>query len=98
MSKSILNTYNAINNPLFPREIYLLHNRVGLRERNDWSIQNRGLHSTAHHSVTKKGSDTIITIVGVGVTEILLKSVPIHRIIGLEKPKVWEEPRSIVSF
>lgn len=67
-------------------------------EYDDWSIENGGLHGTAHHSITKKGGDTISTIIGVWVTEILLKSLPIHRIVGLEKTEVREEPMPIVSF
>ena len=63
-----------------------------LGEGDYWPVHDGRLHSSAHHGVAEESGNTALGVRGVGVTEILLESLPIHGIMRLQEAKVWEEP------
>jgi len=53
------------------------------RKSYNWTIENGGTHCTAHHSVREDCLDAIDAVRGIGITEVLLKSLPVHTVMCL---------------
>jgi hypothetical protein len=62
------------------------------RESDDWTVENCGFHGAAHHGVGEEGSDAVVGVGGVGITEVFLEGLPVHAVICLEETEVGEQP------
>ena len=58
------------------------------------TVKNGGTHCTAHHSVREDCLDAIDAVRGIGIAEILLKSLPVHTVVCLKESQVGEESSS----
>jgi hypothetical protein len=91
-----LRAYNSVNDLLLGREFNILNLWVWRRKCDNRTVENGGFHCTTNHGVGQQGANSFVTVRRIGITEILLESLPVHTVICLEEAEVWEEP-SVVS-
>lgn len=58
------------------------------------TVENSGTHCTAHHSVREDCLDARDAVGSIGITEKLLKSLPVHTVMCLQESQVGEESSS----
>ena len=61
-------------------------------QNDDRTIEDCGFHSSPHHRVAEKYGNSTVAVFCRRITEMFLELVPIHRIIGLQEAKIWEQP------
>ena len=64
------------------------------RKSYNWTVENGGTHCTAHHSIREECLDARVAVRGIGITEVLLKSLPVHTVMCLQESQIREKSSS----